>query len=159
MVNAIQRIFFLLLMILGVFTSPWPLVFGMLFYTIARFHWFVEAILLGVVLDTISGIGFGFFTILFTTLILISEVIGKFFQEDNMFSVVGKSATLLLAFFILNMAGLIILNWRASVYLMGQFWYEGFSVLFYGALWLVVIFSIHFLMYFIYRLWRASRVS
>ncbi|MBI5045907.1 MAG: hypothetical protein HZC14_02825 [Candidatus Niyogibacteria bacterium] len=151
MLNTVQRISFLLLMMLGIFILPWSLVFGMIAYSIARFRLFAEAILIGVALDTVSGMPFGFFTVIFAALILLSEIISNFFQEDNAFSVVGKSITLLSAFFILNMAGFIIFNWHTGVYFMRQFWYGGFIILFYGIFGLAIIFSLHFLASFIYR--------
>lgn len=151
MAHIVQRIFLLLLMVSGVFILPWSFVFGLMIYAVARFRWFAEAILLGLVMDTVGGMPFGFFTILFAALILFAEMTGKFFQEDNIFSVTGKSATLLAVFFILNMAGIIILNWHAGVVWVWQFWRENFSVLFYSAFYLAVIFILHFMAYFIHR--------
>ncbi|MEK7646938.1 MAG: hypothetical protein AAB378_01015 [Patescibacteria group bacterium] len=141
----------------GVFVLPWSFVFGLMVYAIARFHWFAEALLLGLALDAVSGMPFGFFTVLFAALILFAEIIGKFFQEDNVFSIIGKSAAFLTAFFILNAAGFIILNWRAGVFGVWQFWQENFYILFHSAFYLAIIFSVHFMIYFIYH--RLTRYS
>lgn len=102
--NIVSRIFFLGLAIFGLFTVSWFFVVGLLCYLMSRRSWFFEAVLVGIVMDMLSGMPFGYFLIIMTILLFTSEFLKPFFQEKNIFSVFAIASFTILLFLVLNVA-------------------------------------------------------
>jgi len=98
------RIFFLLLAILGTFTASWFFVLAVLSYAIARYNWYLEAVLCAIILDFLSGMFFGHFLVPIFAIIFLAEYIKPFFQERNTISIFGISFLILTLIFIFNAA-------------------------------------------------------
>ncbi|MEK7133359.1 MAG: hypothetical protein AAB771_01585 [Patescibacteria group bacterium] len=121
--NILERTLYFFILIFGVFILPWPALFGFFSYLIARFPWALELTIIGVMLDVLSGLPFGFFSFLFLISLLATEFLRSLFHEQGFFIVLSRGLAAISIFFILETAFFGIFQ-GAATYGNFEFWKE-----------------------------------
>lgn len=121
--NVLERTLYFFILVFGIFISPWPALFGFFSYLIARFSWALELIVIGVILDVLSGLPFGFFSFLFLISLLATEFLKSLFHERGFFIILSRGLAAVSVFFILETAFFGIFQ-GAAIYKNFEFWKE-----------------------------------
>lgn len=100
--SILERTLYFFILISGIFILPWPALFGFFSYLIARFSWALELIIIGIMLDILSGLPFGFFSFLFLISLLTTEFLRSLFCEQGFFIILSRGLAAVSVFFILE---------------------------------------------------------
>lgn len=100
--SIIERTLYFFILISGIFILPWPALFGFFSYLIARFPWALETIIIGIMLDILSGLPFGFFSFLFLATLLAAEFLKLFLYEQGFYVILSRGLATISVFFTLE---------------------------------------------------------
>lgn len=121
--SILERTLYFFILACGIFILPWPALFGFFSYLIARFSWALELIIIGAMLDFLSGLPFGFFSFLFLVSLLATEFLRTLLYEQGFYVILSRGLAAISVFFILETVFFGVFK-GAAIYGNLEFWKE-----------------------------------